>query len=179
MPTTNLADGNFLIPNGTFFVEVLAFLLMLWVLAKFIVPPINRAMMDRQAAIRQRIEELDEAKANAQAAEEQYKAQLAEARHEAARIREEAREEGAAITAELREKAQADAERIVRTAHLQVEAERQQVVQQLRRQVGTMATTLAERIVGESLQDDARRERTVEAFIATLESQDAQKAGAN
>jgi len=179
MPTTNLADGNFLIPNGTFFVEVLAFLLMLWVLAKFIVPPINKAMIERQVAIRQRIEELDQAKANAEAAEEQYKAQLAEARHEAARIREEAREEGAAITAELREKAQADAERIVRTAHLQVEAERQQVVQQLRRQVGTMATTLAERIVGESLQDDARRQRTVEAFIATLESQDVQKAGAN
>jgi len=179
MATTNLADGNFLVPNGTFIVEVLAFLLILWVLAKYVVPPINKAMVDRQEAIRRRIEELDEAKAQAQAVEEQYREQLKEARHEAARIREEAREEGAVITAELREQAQSEAERIVRQAHLQVEAERQQVVQQLRRQVGTMATTLAERIVGESLEDDARRDRTVERFIATLESQDPPVVGAS
>nr|MBA2774298.1 F0F1 ATP synthase subunit B [Nocardioidaceae bacterium] len=92
-----------------------------------------------------------------------------EARHEASRIREQAREEGAAIIAEMREHAQAESQRILQHAHLQVEAERRQVVQQLRTQVGTMATTLAGRIVGESLEDDERRDRTVERFIASLE----------
>jgi F-type H+-transporting ATPase subunit b len=165
MPTTNLAASNFLVPNGTLIAELFAFVLILLVLAKFVVPPINQALADRQEAIKRRVEE-------AEATEQEYQTLLAKARHEAARIREEAREEGAAIIAEMREQAQGESARILRHAHLQIEAERQQVVQQLRRQVGTMATTLAERIVGESLEDDERRNRTVERFIATLESQD-------
>jgi F-type H+-transporting ATPase subunit b len=170
MPTTNLAAGNFLVPNGTFLVELLAFVLLLWALAKWVVPPINKAMTERQQGIKQQFAELEEAKAKAEAAENEYKSQIVEARHEAARIREQAREEGATIIAEMREQAQAESQRILQHAHLQVEAERRQVVQQLRTQVGTMATTLAGRIVGESLEDDERRDRTVERFITSLEA---------
>ena len=132
---------------------------------------INKAL-DRTTGGDPQVRRAEEAKATAEAAEQEYRSQLVEARHEAARIREEAREEGAAIIAEMREQAQSEAARIVKHAHLQIDAERQQVVQQLRTQVGTMATTLAGRIVGESLEDDERRNRTVERFIATLESQD-------
>jgi F-type H+-transporting ATPase subunit b len=179
MATTPMATSNFLVPNATFVVELIVFLVILFVLGRYVLPVINGALAERQEAIKRRIAELDEAKASAQAVEEQYRNQLVEARHEAARIREDAREEGAAIIAEMREQAQGEAERIVHHAHQQIDAERQQVVQQLRRQVGTMATTLAERIVGESLEDDARRDRIVERFIETLESQDASVTGAS
>jgi F-type H+-transporting ATPase subunit b len=176
MPTTTTAAGNFLVPNGTFIVELIAFVLVLLVLARYVLPPINKAMAERQEGIKSKYDELEEAKAKADAAEQEYRSQLVEARHEAARIREDAREEGAAIIAEMREQAQSEAARILKHAHLQIDAERQQVLQQLRSQVGTMATTLAGRIVGESLEDDERRNRTVERFIATLESQDATSA---
>ncbi len=176
MPTTNLAQGNFLVPNGTFIVELFAFLLMLGVLAKWVLPPINKAMTERQLGIKREYEELQEARAKAEAAENEYREQLVEARHEAARIREQAREEGAAIVAEMREQAQGESQRILEHAQLQIEAERRQVITQLRRQVGTMATTLAERIVGETLDDDERRNRTVERFIASLEDEDSSKA---
>ncbi|MDX6307532.1 MAG: F-type H+-transporting ATPase subunit b [Nocardioidaceae bacterium] len=166
------AASNFLVPNATFVVELLIFVIILVLLGRYGLPRINKALTDRQQAIRREFEEAAEAKAKAEATEQEYQTLLAKARHEAARIREEAREEGAAIIAEMREQAQGESARILRHAHLQIEAERQQVVQQLRRQVGTMATTLAERIVGESLEDDERRNRTVERFIATLESQD-------
>ena len=99
-------ESNFLVPNVTFFVELAAFAVLFFLLAKFVIPPINRAMTRRQEAIRQEFDELEEAKADARKAEEDFKAQLADARHEAARIREEAREQGAAIIAELREQAQ-------------------------------------------------------------------------
>ncbi len=164
-----LAESNFLVPNGTFFVELIAFGIIVWILGKFVIPPINRAMQRRQDAIRDDFAELDEAKAKAEAAEHEYREQLVEARHEAATIREQAREEGAKIIAEMRAKAQAESERILQLAHQQVEAERRQVVAQLRTEVGTMATTLAGRIVGESLEDDERRDRTVERFIRNLE----------
>jgi F-type H+-transporting ATPase subunit b len=164
---------NFLLPNGTFWVELIAFALMFAILAKFIIPPINRAMTARQDAIRAQFADLDEAKADAKRAEDEFKAQIADARHEAARIREEAREQGAAIVAEMRDKAQEDAGRIVAHAHSQIEADRKAALASLRAEVGTLATTLAGRIVGESLEDEARQSRVVERFIEGLEAADA------
>lgn len=162
-------ESNFLVPNATFFVELAAFALLLFLLAKYVIPPINRAMTARQDAIRAQFAELDEAKSEAHAAEEEFKSQIADARHEAARIREEAREQGAQIIAEMREQANAEAARIVEHAHAQIEADRKAAMAQLRSEVGTLATTLAGRIVGESLDDDARQSRVVDRFLSELE----------
>jgi F-type H+-transporting ATPase subunit b len=164
-------ESNFLVPNGTFFVELLAFAIILYLLGKYIVPFINKAMTDRQDAIRAQFADLDQAKADAKSAEEEFRAQIADARHEAARIREEAREQGAAIIAEMREQAQAEANRIVEHAHTQIEADRQQAVTSLRAEVGTLATDLAGRIVGEALEDQARQSRVVDRFLADLEAE--------
>ena len=86
--------NNFLVPNGTFFVELIAFAIIFLILAKYIVPPINKAMTARQDAIRQEFAEVEEAKEAATKAESDFRSQLADARKEAARIREEAREQG-------------------------------------------------------------------------------------
>jgi F-type H+-transporting ATPase subunit b len=163
-------ESNFLVPNATFFVELLAFAVMFLIIARYIVPPINRAMTARQEAIRNQFAELDQAKEEANSAKDEFQAQIEEARHEAARIREDAREQGAAIIAEMRETAQAEAARIVEHGKTQIEAERQAAVASLRTEVGTLATNLAGRIVGESLDDDARQGRVVERFLADLES---------
>jgi F-type H+-transporting ATPase subunit b len=162
-------ESNFLVPNATFFVELAAFALLLFLLAKYVIPPINRAMTARQEAIRAQFAELDEAKSEAHAAEEEFKSQIADARHEAARIREEAREQGARIIAEMREQAQTEAARIVEHAHAQIEADRKAAMASLRNEVGTLATTLAGRIVGESLDDDVRQSRVVDRFLSELE----------
>lgn len=162
-------SSNFLVPNATFVVELIAFAIMFTIIAKFIVPPINRAMTARQEAIRNQFKELDDAKGRANEAETEFKSQIADARHEAARIREEAREQGAQIVAEMRAQAQAEAARIVEHAHTQIEADRQSAAATLRSEVGTMATTLAGRIVGESLEDEARQSRVVERFLAEIE----------
>jgi F-type H+-transporting ATPase subunit b len=162
--------SNFLVPNGTFLVELIAFAIIVWVLAKFVIPPINRAMEARQTAIRKQFAELDEAKADAHKAEDEFKAQIADARTQAAKIREEAREQAAQIVAEAREQAQVEAARIVEHGHAQVQAERQQASASLRAEIGTLATELAGRIVGESLDDDDRSTRVVDRFLTDLES---------
>ncbi|MBO0845553.1 MAG: F0F1 ATP synthase subunit B [Nocardioides sp.] len=161
--------NNFLVPNATFIAEVIAFAVIIWVLAKYIVPPINRAMAARQDAIRQQFAELDEAQADARKAEADYKEQLNNAKHEAARIREEAREQGAQIVQDARDKAQTEADRIIEHAHVQIEADRKAAQASLRRDVGSLATTLAGHIVGESMADDERQGRVVERFLADLE----------
>jgi F-type H+-transporting ATPase subunit b len=172
-------ESNFLVPNGTFFVEVFAFAIIVYILGKYVIPPINKAMTARQDAIRQQFADLEQAKTEAHQAEDEFRAQITEARHEAARIREEAREQGAAIIAEMRDQAQADANRIVEHAHTQIEADRKSAVASLRSEVGTLATSLAGRIVGESLDDDARQSRVVERFLGDLDGQASTTSGAN
>src|SRR5262245_34020005 len=115
--TVPMAEGNFLVPNFTFVIELVAFAIILYIMIKFVIPPINRAMTGRQEAIRQQFAEAEEAKAKAEAAENEYRAQLVDARHEAAQIREQAREESATIIAEMREQAQAESQRILQHAH--------------------------------------------------------------
>ncbi|TQL67491.1 ATP synthase F0 subcomplex B subunit [Nocardioides albertanoniae] len=139
-------------------------------ISKFIVPNFEKAYADRTAAIEGGIENAEAKQAEADAKLAELEEQLSQARHEAARIREQAREEGAAIKAEMRTEAQAEAERIVTAGKAQIEAERQQAAASLKTEVGTLATGLAGRIVGESLDDDARSGRVVERFLADLEA---------
>ncbi len=104
---------------------------------------------------------------------EEYKQQLTDARAEANRIREEARAEGAQILADLKEKAAAESARITEQAHDRHCRRAPGRRRLLRAEVGTLATTLAGRIVGEALNDDERSARVVDRFLADLENQDA------
>lgn len=157
-----------------FIVGIVLFLVIWFVMAKKVVPLFEATYAERADAIRGGIERAEKAQAEAQAALASYKAQLADARGEAARIREDAKFQGAQIATEMREQANAEAGRIVTGAHAQVEADRKRVLHELRQEVGGLATTLAGRIVGESLDDDERAARSVDRFIAELEANDAQ-----
>ncbi len=144
--------------------------ILYWVVSTKVVPNLEKAYEERRAAIEGGMEQAEEAQAQAQAALQQYEAQLHEARTEANAIREEARAEGASIVTEMRERAQAEAGRITESAKRQIEAERQQASVQLRSEVGALSTTLASRIVGESLADEVRQRGMIDRFLADLES---------
>ncbi|MCA0294905.1 MAG: F0F1 ATP synthase subunit B [Actinobacteria bacterium] len=150
---------------------IVLFLLIWWVVAKKVVPVFEATYAERTAEIAGGIEKAEAAQKEAAAALAEYQAQLATARAEAGRIREDARAQAVTLAAEIREQAQADSARMVAAAKAQIEAERNQVINQLRGEVGGLATQLAGRIVGESLEDDERARRSVDRFIAELESQ--------
>jgi F-type H+-transporting ATPase subunit b len=155
---------------GELIFGLVAFAILYWVVAKMVVPNLEKAYAERTAAIEGGMQQAEEAQQQAQAALEQYQAQLTEARAEAARIREEAREQGALIVAEMRSQAQSEASRITEAAQKQIEAERQQAVVSLRSEVGRLSTDLASRIVGESLQEETRQKGIVDRFLAELEA---------
>jgi F-type H+-transporting ATPase subunit b len=160
--------------------SLIVFGIVFFAVRKYVVPSFEKAYAERTAAIEGGLQAAETKQAEADAKMAELEKQLGDARHEAARIREDAREQGAAIIAEMREQAQAEAARIVEHAHTQIEAERQQAVTSLRTEVGALATSLAGRIVGESLDDDARQARVIERFLSDLESQQSQSnAGAN
>ncbi|MDJ0321571.1 F0F1 ATP synthase subunit B [Pseudarthrobacter sp. PS3-L1] len=154
-------------------VVAVGFALLMFIVVKFVVPMFEKTFAERSEAIEGGIAKAEKAQAEASAALEEYKQQLTDARAEANRIREEARGEGAQILAELKEKAGAEAARITAQAHAQIDSERQAAVVSLRAEVGTLATTLAGRIVGEALNDDERSARVVDRFLADLENQNA------
>lgn len=173
MPATAppvLAAGNFLIPDGTFLAEIVAFLIILFLLGRFVVPPLQRSMAARQEAIKKSFDDADAAKARLAAAEEDYKKAIAEARAEQAKSREEAAATRREIIEAAKEEARVEAEAVTARAEARLEVERAQVFAELRGEIGRLAVDLAERIVGESLADDERQRRVVDSFIAGLES---------
>ena len=152
------ASTNPLLPSWPeFIIGTILFVLVFGVLAKLLLPRIQQTLAERTELIEGGLAKSEEAQAEAKQLLDQYRQQLAEARHEAARLREEAREQGAQIIAEMREQAQAEARRVTEAAQAQIEAERQQALNSLRAEVGTLSTELASRIVGESLTDQARQ----------------------
>ena len=159
-----------LVPTLTeLIIGTICFVLVFGVLGKLLMPRIQKTLAERTELIEGGLAQAKEEKAEAAQVLEKYKEQLAEARHEAARLREEARAQGAQIIAEMREQAQAEARRITESAQAQIQAERQQALTSLRAEVGAMATELASRIVGESLEDAARQGRMVDRFLEELE----------
>jgi F-type H+-transporting ATPase subunit b len=149
---------------------LIGFVVVFGVLGKLLLPRIQQTLEERTEAIEGGLHKAEEAQEEADRVLQQYREQLEEARREASRLREQAREEGAQIIAEMRTQGEAERNRLVEGAQAQIDAERQQAVNTLRREVGQLATELASRIVGESLEDEARRSRVVDRFLDDLES---------
>ncbi|MDE0547223.1 F0F1 ATP synthase subunit B [Microbacterium sp. C7(2022)] len=148
-------------------------LIIFWVVA---LPKMKALLDERGAAIEGNIAKADEAQRKAEAALEEYTAQLADARKEAGEIRDAAREDGKKILAEAKDAASTEAARITASAHAQIEAERQSALVSLRGEVGTLALDLAGGVIGEALTDDAKAQAVVDRFLADLEASEAQKA---
>ena len=171
---------NPLVPNAAELITgLIAFFIVFGVLAKLILPRAQAMLEQRTEAIEGGLKRAEDAQAEANQLIAQYRAQLSESRHEAARLREEAKEQGARIKAELREEGEAEKQRLVDSARAQIAADRQQALASLRAEVGALSIELASRIVGESLEDDARQRRTVDRFLADLEQQSADAAEAS
>lgn len=171
---------NPLIPVvGEIIIGTIAFLVLLLVVWKFVAPAFEKAFQARRAAIEGGIERAEAMQAEAEASLAQYRAQLAEARNEAAEIRDSARAEGQQIIEQLRAQAQEESARIVARGEEQLAASRQQVLAELRGQIGTLAVELAGRVVGESLADDARRSGTVDRFLDELDEMAASNPAGN
>src|SRR3954463_7204333 len=165
-------------PWGEIIIGLIAFAVVYFVFAKFVAPRFEQIFRARREAIEGGIERAEAMQAEAKAALEQYRAQLAEARNEAAQIRDQARAEGQQILEELRTQAQEESTRIVARGNEQLASQRQQVVNELRGQIGTLAVQLASQVVGESLAEEARRRGTVDRFLAELDDMAASGEGA-
>src|SRR4051795_2309966 len=162
--------NNFLIPNGTFFFELIVFALILVFLYKKVIPRISSMIEKRQQTIRQQFEDAEKAKEEAEKARKEYVDALAETRKEISRLREEANAEKAQIIEEARSTARVEAEAVAEQERAKLATERQQVLMSLRNEIGELAFTLSEKIVRDTLRDDERQRKLVDDFIAGVGS---------
>ena len=175
IPVAQEIDLGPLLPH--YLSELIAGIVLLGIIylivSKTVVPAFEKMYEERSSKIEGGMQRAAAAEAKAEAALAQYQDQLAEAREEAAKIREDAKNQSAQILAEARDKATKESDRILESGRQQLAAERAQLVNELKGEVGGMATALAGKIVGESLDDDDRTQRTVDRFLAELEQAEA------
>ena len=156
--------------------SIVPFAIILFLFWKIVLPAMRKTLDARAELIEGGIKKAENAQAEADAALEEYKKQLADARAEAAKIREQARLDGTSILNERKEQATTESARIVANAQAQIEAERQAAVVSLRAEVGSLALDLASGVIGESLSDDKKAAGIVDRFLADLEESEKAKA---
>lgn len=164
-----LATNNFLVPNATFIVELVAFLLVLWALSKFILPRISTVLTERQEKITRDIHDAEEARKRAQELERQQHDALEEARQQARTIRDEASKRGEELRRELQKKGEEEYQRLVARAGADIEASARKAAEQLRAQTAELVMAVVERVLTEGL-SLADQQRLIENAIAEVEA---------
>jgi F-type H+-transporting ATPase subunit b len=152
------------VPIDEFIIGIIAFLIVFGTLSKFALPKIKATLEERANII-------EAAEEEAQRLLEEYRSQLAQAREEAAGIRTQAQADRTAIIDEARNEARQAAAAVSAAAEAALAADRAQAMSTLTRQIGEISVTLAGKVVGEALTDDARVRATVDAFLDDLERQ--------
>ena len=142
------AEGNFLMPNGTFFVVLIIFLIVLGVIGTFVVPPISKVLKERDNMVTKTIADNKRSAEQFAAAQEDYESAMSDARVKASAARDEARAEGRKILEEQRGRVEEQVSSTLQDAAEQLKREGDAVAAELRERVDTISTTLASRILG-------------------------------
>lgn len=164
-----VGSSNFLVPNATFIVELIAFLIVVFVIGRYILPYITKPMEERQATIRQALADAEEAKRRAAEAEEEYKRVIAEARSEARSVVDEAGKLGERVRADRRQQAEEEYERILARAREDIDAQTRRATEELRRSAADLAVTVVEKVIGEGL-DTSAQKALIDRTIAEVDS---------
>lgn len=150
--------------------ELVGFVVMLFVLWKYVLPPVGNMVRKRQDEVQRQVDEAEEATRKLEDARGRLDNAVQRADAEGARIRDDARADATRIREELKEQAEAEVERMLQRGREQLVADRDQAVRRLRADLGGASMELAERVIRTTLDDDGARRDTVESFLSEIES---------
>jgi F-type H+-transporting ATPase subunit b len=158
--------GIFLLPNGTFFIELAISIVLIVIISKKVVPPLKAAMAKRQEQIRSALEAADQARADAAAADDERRSVLEEARVTAREIVAQANRTAEAVRVDAQTRGQAEFERIVGGAEVEVARARQAAVEEASNRLGEIAMDVVEGVIGRPVSAEAHRDLIEEAVTA-------------
>ncbi len=156
----------FLLPNGTWFVELAVVVIILWVVTKYALPMLNAAIEARQDKIRTALAAADEARAAADAAGDERTRVLNEAREQARDIVANAQALSDQVKAESGARGQAEYERIVGQANAEVASARQRAIDEASAKIGEIVFDLVAKVVGREVDQSAHQDLVREAVAA-------------
>jgi len=156
----------FLLPNGTWFVELLVFIIILYVVAKYALPKMNSMIEARQDKIRTALQAADEARAAADAAGDERARVLTEAREQARDIVANAQALSDQLKAESGARGQVEYDRIVALANTEVASARQRAIDEASAKIGEIVFDLVAKVVGREVDQSAHQDLVREAVTA-------------
>ncbi|NMO91267.1 F0F1 ATP synthase subunit B [Actinomycetospora sp. TBRC 11914] len=154
---------------STIIAEIVAFLIVIYVIYRYVVPPLKQMTEKREKEIAQQVEDARKARERLEQAEAAYREAVDNAQNDAARIRDDARADAQRIADEMREKAEQEVERLRRRGEEALENARSQVVRELKAELGHHSTELASRLVRQELESDQAKKESVDSFIDELQ----------
>ena len=157
----------FLLPNGTFFVELIIFIVLVVIIGKKIIPPINKALAERQARVRASLDAADQARSDAVAADDERRAVLEEARQQAREVVAQANQTAEAVRVDFSTRGQAEYDRILGNAEEEVALARQRAVEEAASRLGEITMDVVERVIGRKVNASAHDDLITEA-VSTL-----------
>jgi F-type H+-transporting ATPase subunit b len=144
--------------NGTVVVELVTFLIMLAILARYVYPEVVKVAEARQRAIAEQLKEAEQARAAAEARLNEAEAKLTDARKTAQGVIDAATKSGEQLRQELKQKSEDESKRTVEAARKEIEAERERAIQSVRSEVANLVVAATEKVIGETLDDDKHRQ---------------------
>jgi F-type H+-transporting ATPase subunit b len=157
--------------NGTVILELITFLIMLAVLARYVYPEIVRLAEARQRAVAEQLREAEQARVAAEATLKEAKAKLNDARRTAQSVIDAASKSAEQLRQELKQKAEDEARRLLESARTEIEAERLKAIQSVRAEVAGLVVAATERVIGETL-DLTKHKQLIERAIQEVASGD-------
>jgi F-type H+-transporting ATPase subunit b len=164
--------SNFLVPNATLIVEVVAFLILLFIVARYILPPVNRMLTERQQQITESLQAAESARTEADETRSQRQAILSEAREQAREIVANASSTAERTRAEAEERAQREYDRLVAGAQADIALARQRAVDEVSAGIGALVVSVARQVIGREVDAASHRDLIDEAVAALRESGD-------
>ena len=155
--------------NGTVIVELITFVIMLAILARYVYPEIVKLAEARQQAIAEQLKEAEKARADAEQSLKEAAAKLEDARVTAKSVIDAATKSGEQLRQELKQKAEDESKRTIEAAKKEIEAERDRAVQSVRSEVANLVVAATEKVIGETL-DDTKHRQLIERAIAEVAS---------
>jgi F-type H+-transporting ATPase subunit b len=161
-----ISGSIFLLPNGTFFIELATVVVILLLMTKYILPPLNKALESRQAKIRESLAAADAAKAEAAAAGDERQQLLVDARDQAREIVAAAQATSDQVKAEAAGRGHAEYDRIIDNANAEVDTARQRAIDEASSRIGEVVFELVNQIVGREVDESSHQDLVREAVAA-------------
>ncbi|KGI69274.1 F0F1 ATP synthase subunit B/delta [Mycolicibacterium rufum] len=154
---------------STFIGQLVGFAIIIWIVVKWVVPPVRTMMKNQQDAVRAALEESKAAADKLASADQRHAKAVEDAKAAGAKLTEEARADSTRIEEQLREQAEVEAERIKSQGEQQIHLLRQQTIRNLRQHLGLESVQKAEEIVRNYVADPAAQSSTVDRFLDDLD----------